>query len=247
MSPPQIGHKVKPFVRFGSSVSQEDLKKNGFEIEATETSQVRPDNIIEGPCSIKTSIKEIDHFGAFSYINGRGRFSNVSIGRYCSIAEKVAVGYPEHPTDWLSTSALQYIRPNWMQGHDNWQKSAHRTIQKTHIGHDVWIGAGVFLRTGISVGSGAIIGAHAVVTKNVPPYAVVAGNPAKVIKYRIPEDLIEPLLESEWWQYSPTQLNGCPFHDVEQALRFVEGLTDTPPYQGPKVEITEQGAFLRAS
>ncbi len=235
---------TSPFVAFGNKVSKAMLEKNDLDINVNAASQTRPGSIFEGPCSIKTPLKMIDKMGAFSYINGRGQFTDVSFGRYCSIAEKVSIGYPEHPTDWLSTSALQYIRPNWMSAHGDWQKAAHRTIQKTYIGNDVWIGAGAFLRTGISVGTGAIIGAQAVVTKDVPPYAVVVGNPGNIIKYRVPETLIEPLLESQWWQYSPSQLSSCPFDNIEKALRFIETIATAPPYEGPRLEITEHGGVL---
>jgi acetyltransferase-like isoleucine patch superfamily enzyme len=237
---------VRPFTKFGTEISQSMLQKAGMEIEVSAGSTVRPGNIWEGPCSIKTTMKEIDRIGAFTYINGRGRFSNVEIGRYCSIAERVSIGYPEHPTDWISTSALQYIKPTWMSSYDDWQKVSHKTVKKTTIGNDVWIGVDVFIRTGVTIGTGAIIGAHAVVTKDVPPYAVVGGNPGRIIKKRFSDEVINDLLEVAWWNYSPQQLSGCPFSDVKEAINFVKVLREqkTKFFHGPKVVIEDQGAVF---
>jgi len=222
------------------------LQELGMEIEISAEATVRPGNVWEGPCSVKTSLKEINRFGAFSYINGRGRFSSVEIGRYCSIAERVSVGYPEHPTDWISTSALQYLKPNWMLGYDNWEKQRFSTVKTTIIGHDVWIGVDSFIRTGITIGTGAIIGAHAVVTKDVPPYSIVGGNPARIIRKRFSEELIQELLRIAWWEFSPQQLSGCPFNDPLAAIDFVRDLRvrETPIFQGVKILIEDRGAVL---
>lgn len=238
---------TQPFTKFGTDVSKDHLAAAGMEIEIAAGSTVRVGNLWEGPCSIKTTMKEIDRIGAFSYINGRGRFSNVMIGRYCSIAEQVAVGYPEHPTTWLGTSSLQYMRPGWMSSYGNWQKTSHRTLKKSTFGDDVWIGVGAFIRTGVTLGTGAIIGAHAVVTKDVPPYAIVGGNPARVIKMRFSDEIISDLLECAWWDYSPMQLDGCPFHDVPAAIAFVKGLRadNVQPFVGPRITIEKNGAVLQ--
>lgn len=180
--------------------------------------------ILELPCELKTSLGGLVRFGRFSYINGRGRFTNVSIGRYCSIAEAVAVGYPEHPTNWLSSSALQYSRPRWATEGGSWAVREHATVRHTTIEDDVWLGAGAFIRAGITVGTGSIIGAHTVVTRDVPPYSVVVGNPGRIIRTRFPEKTIERLLAARWWNYSIQQLDGCPFGDIDAALGFVEDL-----------------------
>lgn len=235
-----------PLVPFGNSLSAAQLLELGFEIDFSPTSQVRVGNVYEGPCSIKTTIKEITSFGAFSYVNGRGRFSHVKIGRYCSIAESISVGYPEHPIDWMSTSSLQYMRPNWAKPAGDWKRVQHSTVRETVIGNDVWIGAGAFIRTGINIGTGAIIGAHAVVTKDVEPYSIVVGNPGRVIRKRLPERIAHELLESRWWDFSPTQLTGCPFNDPEKAIDHIAKMRSDRvlPFQPKKLIISPQGAQL---
>lgn len=236
-------------VEFGSRFTPEDLAKLGLELEFSPKSQFLYGNSYEVPCQVKTSMRDILSVGAFSYINGRGRFTNVRIGRYCSIAEGVEIGYPEHPTGWLSTSPVQYIRPSWAAVIGDWKRVAHTTTRETIIQHDVWIGVGAFLRTGITVGTGSIIGAHAVVTKDVLPYSVVAGNPARVIRTRVPPDLIDQLLATRWWEFSPVHLDGCPFDQPCEAIRFIHELrqANTPTYRPQRLEITTTGANLTPS
>lgn len=230
-------------ILFGDKISPEQLSDAGFDIAISSGMKVKVGSVYEGPCSIKTTILEIRQFGAFSYINGRGRFSNVSIGRYCSIAENVAIGYPEHPSSWLSTSSLQYMRPGWMKNYGTWETLPHQAVALTEIGNDVWIGAGAFLRAGIKVGTGAIIGAHAVVTRDVDPYAIIVGNPGRCIRHRVKSTLIDKLLASAWWDYSPAQLDGCPFDQPAEALEFLRKLrsSEMPVFEGPTLIIKDDG------
>lgn len=233
-------------VKFGMAVAPDALLKLGISLDIVQETPVRIGNIYEGPCEIKTTIRDILEFGAFSYINGRGRFSNIRIGRYCSIAETVSVGYPEHPTGWLGTSSLQYMKPGWMSEYPAWKTQPHQPTKITTIGHDVWIGAGAFIRSGIAIGHGSVIGAHAVVTKDVAPYSIVVGNPGRVIRTRVPKDMIASLLASKWWEFAPWQLDGCPFENPKKAVQFVADLrkSGAKPYVGSKLVITPTGARL---
>lgn len=233
-------------VEFGSRFTSDKLRVLGLDLEFSPKSQFLCGNTYEIPCQAKTSMRDILSIGAFSYINGRGRFTNVHIGRYCSIAEGVEIGYPEHPTNWLSTSPVQYISPRWAAVVGDWKRVSHTTTKVTIIQHDVWIGVGAFIRTGTTIGTGSIIGAHAVVTKDVPPYSIVVGNPGRVIRIRLPADLIEQLLETRWWEYSPAQLDGCPFDKPIDAVQFVRRmrLAGVPIYAPPRLEITPTGAAL---
>lgn len=139
--------------------------------------------------------------GAHSYINGMtiyswGESSKVVIGKYCSIADEVVlIAGGEHHQNWVST--FPFINRWNLDGYDL-PSSSKGNID---IGHDVWIGHGATILSGVSIGSGAIIGAMAVVSKDVPPYAVVVGNPAKVIKYRFNEAIIKDFLKIQWWDW----------------------------------------------
>jgi acetyltransferase-like isoleucine patch superfamily enzyme len=137
--------------------------------------------------------------GDYSYIGKHSIVHNTTIGKFCSIGPNVVIGYGEHPINFVSTSPVFYqsttsfdIKPS---------KDLYFGHSDIDIGSDVWIGANCVLKNGISIGHGAIIGAGAVVTKSVPPYAVVVGVPGKVIKYRFDDATIKDLLVVEWWKW----------------------------------------------
>lgn len=135
--------------------------------------------------------------GRYSYVGYDCEIHNCEIGAFCSIANGLIVGGAEHPMDWLSTSPVFHN-----VGGGTGKHLSHLPVpdvKRTTIGNDVWIGSRVIIMQGLNIGTGAIIGAGSVVTKDVPDYAVVAGVPAKVIKYRFDENTIERLLKSEWW------------------------------------------------
>jgi acetyltransferase-like isoleucine patch superfamily enzyme len=141
--------------------------------------------------------------GAFSYIGARSRITNCSLGCFCSIAPEVLIGLGgTHPTDLVSTHPAFYS--TLMQSGVTFVNSTlfDETSKQITIGHDVWIGTRAILVDGVSIGCGAIVAAAAVVTKDVPPYAIVAGVPAKVIRYRFSPTQIEFLLKFKWWDKS---------------------------------------------
>ncbi|OUE48309.1 hypothetical protein BZY94_01025 [Burkholderia territorii] len=148
--------------------------------------------------------------GAFSY--SWSPFPDfVSVGRYCSIAGGVEIMLAAHPTNLFTTSSMVYDarllhRRAFYEdsGYENSDAipADHPTNQKDIvIGNDVYIAARVTLRRGITIGDGAIIGANSVVTKDVPPYSVVVGNPGRIVKKRFSEDQIARLLANPWWNY----------------------------------------------
>ena len=130
--------------------------------------------------------------GDYTYINS-GYIYNCIIGKYCSIGNNVSIGPGEHIVSKISTFPINNLVFN--------QKdfSELKPTIPTIIGHDVWIGNNAVILQNVMVGDGAVVAAGAVVTKNVPPYAIVGGVPAKVIKYRFDEDIISKLLKIEWW------------------------------------------------
>jgi acetyltransferase-like isoleucine patch superfamily enzyme len=129
---------------------------------------------------------------------------NCKIGSFCSIANNVVIGGAMHPINWVSTSPVFY------EGRDSVRTkfSTHkRTPDKnTVIEHDVWIGEKSMIKQGIKIGIGAVIGMGSIVTKDVEPYSIVAGNPARLIRKRFDDETINLLLESKWWNFDDEKL-----------------------------------------
>lgn len=142
--------------------------------------------------------------GKYSFCGYDCEINNCSIGNFCSISNQVVIGGAMHPTNWAAMSPVFY------EGRDSvTQKfSVHKREpdKKTSIGHDVWIGYRVIIRQGVVIGNGAVIGMGAIVTKDVAPYSVVGGNPARLIKFRFDPLIIRQLQESAWWELPEKEL-----------------------------------------
>lgn len=122
----------------------------------------------------------------------------VEVGAFCSFAENVLIfGGGEHRVDWVTTHPLRIAFNSPGAGQDGHPHSKG----PTRIGNDVWIGHGAMVLSGVTVGDGACIGAGAVVSKDVPPYSIVAGNPARVLRLRFSEEKIARLLQIAWWNW----------------------------------------------
>ena len=121
------------------------------------------------------------------------------IGRFCSIGAEARfiMNGGNHPTDWITT----YPFPAFGEGWEDAMPAQWPTRGDTVIGNDVWIGYGAIIMPAVHVGDGAIIGTGAVVTRSVPPYAIVGGNPAAVIRYRFESAVIDRLLALRWWDW----------------------------------------------
>ena len=160
--------------------------------------------------------------GRFSYMGNNNSVANTKIGAFCSIASYCAIGGGAHPLNMVSTSPVFYKGRNGFRKHfSNIPAEINKPVV---IGNDVWVGESVFIRDGITIGHGAVIGAHSVVTKDIPPYAIVAGSPAKILRYRFDEHTINELIGSKWWDLPEDALlkNGDKFQspvDLIETLR----------------------------
>lgn len=169
--------------------------------------------------------------GAFSYSYSRLQ-GQLSIGRYSQIAPGFAMMGSQHPTEWATMSPFSYLGAG-LDGVDAY--FADRGLARPPllpfdvgmndvvIGHDAWIGMGCLIKRGVTVGHGAVVAARAVVTHDVPAYAVVAGIPARVLRYRFPEKLIESLLASQWWDYGPEVISAL---DIRRPECLADRLAD---------------------
>ena len=140
--------------------------------------------------------------GDFSYIAYNTKCYNTRIGNYCSIGSDCVIGGAEHPLTSISSSPVFYDKKNPCKvyfGNWKWDSFSKETI----IGNDVWIGDHSLIKAGLSIGNGSVVGMGSVVTKNIPPYEVWAGNPAKFIKRRFNEEIVADLMNSNWWVKEP--------------------------------------------
>ncbi len=128
----------------------------------------------------------------YSYIGNYCTVINSEIGKFCSIADNCIIGGANHPIGWVSTSPVFHQGKNVLR--KNFSALEFVTTTRTFIGNDVWIGSNCLIKSGIKISDGAVIGMGSVVTKNVGPYEIWAGNPAKMIKGRFADSIIDDLL-----------------------------------------------------
>jgi acetyltransferase-like isoleucine patch superfamily enzyme len=152
---------------------------------------------------------------SYSYVGKNSIVQNVNIGSFCSIANDVYIGLGAHPINHFSSSPLFYRVNNTFRKKLIDKDVAFLEYMKIEIGNDVWIGSRAIVLDGVSIGDGAIIAAGAVVTKDVPPYAIVGGVPAKFIRYRFEQEKIEKLLKLQWWTW--------PLSDIQKRINELNG------------------------
>lgn len=161
------------------------------------------------------------HLGYGTYVHKGSALRNVKLGRFCGVGENVNIRLFEHPIHMVSISPCFYRKEHTLETFvdenlfDDLQSNSEG--YSVVIGNDVWIGSNVSIKSGVTIGDGAVVGTGAVVMKDVEPYAIVGGVPAKRIRYRFTADQIEDLLQIRWWDKDIAWLekNGKRFADVD--------------------------------
>jgi acetyltransferase-like isoleucine patch superfamily enzyme len=197
------------------------LKKS--RLSAVSQSTVHPTSKLESGTSFFAS-----HMDKHSFCGYDCDIHSADIGRFVSIANGVVIGGGRHPMEWVGMSPVFY------RGRDSvkakFSEHEREPVRRVRVGHDVWIGRSAIVLPGVDIGHGAVVGAGAVVTKSVPPYAIVAGNPARLIRHRFEPAVVQRLLASAWWDLDEDHLRalGPLTQDVEAFLNQLE------PQGGPQ-------------
>ena len=174
--------------------------KNIFNPKVSLFSFVSLNNQIDKSVCIYRGVKiKNSSIGAYTYVGNSTDISNAEIGSFCSIADHCRIGMGGHSLSHLSTSPIFIEKVNGCKEVWSTQDLNPVKSKRVVVGNDVWIGSHVLINGGVKIGNGAVVGAGAVVVKDVPPYAIVGGVPAKIIRYRFPENIIMTLEEVQWW------------------------------------------------
>lgn len=198
----------KPLFVKGNSVGFSLFRSEKYKVELSENTRINAPFYLH-----QVSI------GAYSYIAKNSNITNTEIGKFTSIGPNFSAGLGIHPTNGISTSPIFYSTAK-QNGVTLTKKNKIEESKLITIGNDVFIGANVTVLDGVSIGDGAVIGAGAVVNKDIPPYAIAVGVPAKVVKYRFEKEQIEALLKIRWWNMSEKELQDVEkyFFEVDEFI-----------------------------
>ncbi|TCU21233.1 hypothetical protein EV130_11190 [Rhizobium azibense] len=196
--------------------------------------------VVEEPVEIRAGSYDIRRVGAYTFLGGENSVIRhvESIGRFCMIGPGAQFGIPQHPGDHLSAHIIfefnaintfpsEQVRRYWDRNESlaaaaqaKW--IASKNLHRISIGNDVWIGRGVTIMRGCRIGDGAIIAASSVVTKDVEPYSIVGGVPAKVLRWRFDELQRFDLQRLEWWKYDLSVMDGVDVADIAAGIAKIK-------------------------
>ncbi len=150
------------------------------------------------------------HLDDYSYCDRFADIANASVGKFSNIASFVRIGATDHPMEKASLHHFQYRSADYFEdANDDDAWFAHRRTRRTVIGHDTWLGHGAQVRPEVTIGHGAVIAGGAIVTKDVPPYMIVAGIPAVPMRPRFAPDIAERLMALAWWDWPHDSLRAA--------------------------------------
>ena len=204
------------------------LFKNIFKIPIKIKNHISPftviqNSIIDKHASLSSGVKFYrSKIGRYSYVSNNSFVSDVEIGNFTSISSNCYIGGASHPIDWISTSPVFHRHENRMN--KNFSDNDFDIFKRTVIGNDVWIGNGVIIKAGVSIGDGAIVGMGSVVTKDIGDFEIWAGDPAKFIRLRFDDKIIDLLKEKKWWYFSDEKIlkYGNYFNDVKNIEEIIK-------------------------
>lgn len=203
------------------NITKEEVFNQGGRIAST--SWVASNVVFELPIDVADNVSIYYNVTLGKYCNinvGSVLYTQTQVGRFVSIGRNVEIGLAKHPVEYLSTHPF-CVANTLFNRIDEYQKirrvpwSFH---EKTIIGNDVWIGAKACIVSGVHIGNGAVIAAGSVVTKDVPPYAIVGGVPAKIIRYRFSDNIISDLEKLKWWELDLKDIRNLPFDSIENCI-----------------------------
>lgn len=180
-------------------------------------------SIIHKKCAIAGASRVYNSsIDRYTYVGKNATICNTKIGSFCSIADNCIISPGKHPIDRVSSSPLFYSKRNIFN--ESFIDVNFEEYDNTTIGNDVWIGSHSFIKGGVKIGHGAIIGAYSIVTKDVEPYSIVVGNPAKEIRKRFNKEEISYLLEIKWWNFNKSKLKKSSeyFDSPKNLISFVK-------------------------
>lgn len=153
----------------------------------------------------RNSLIYFSKFDMYSYLGASSVIMHSDIGKFCSLSWGITIGPANHDYEYITSHDFLYNNFYDLMSKDD-TPTYNRFNKRTKIGNDVWIGTNSTILNGLVIGDGAIIGANTIVTKDVPPYAIVVGNPGKIVKFRFNKEIIQQLLELRWWDLSHEDL-----------------------------------------